>query len=323
MPLASDDRPTTITHRFVVEAECDGWRLDRFLQKRIPRLSRARVQRVIRGECWLDERACRPSSPVLPGQVVRFIRPAPIEPEVPRTLPVLYTDASFYVVDKPAGIAMHPTAKFHYATVTAVLRELFPTEKLEICHRLDLETSGALVVARTKEATIAIKKSFARRHVDKTYVAVSHWPEGLDETGVIDLPLGLEEKGLTRVKMVVTPVDRGGLPSRTRYEVLERRGSYALVQCHPETGRQHQIRAHLDAIGAPIVADKLYPDAQIFVDYQDHGWEAVEDRVPLRRHALHAHRIVFPHPLTNEPVEICSPLPCELRALFDGVTADA
>ena len=316
--MAAEERPTTITHRFVVEAECDGWRLDRFLQKRIPRLSRARVQRVIRGECWLDERACRPSSSVLPGQVVRFIRPAPIEPEVPRTLPVLYTDESFYVLDKPAGIAMHPTAKFHYATVTAVLRELFPTEKLEICHRLDLETSGALVVARTKEATIAIKKAFARRHIEKTYLAVAHWPEGdrLAESGVIDLPLGLEEKGLTRVKMVVTPIDKGGLPSRTRYEVLERRGSYALVQCHPETGRQHQIRAHLDAIGAPIVADKLYPDAQIFVDYQDSGWEAVEERVPLRRHALHAQRIVFPHPTTGVPVEVRSPLPDELRALF-------
>ena len=314
--VAAEDRPTTITHRFVVEAECDGWRLDRFLQKRIPRLSRARLQRVIRGECWLDERACRPSSPVLPGQVVRFIRPAPVEPEVPRTLPVLYTDDAFYVVDKPAGIAMHPTAKFHYATVTAVLRELFPTEKLEICHRLDLETSGALVVARTKEATIAIKKSFARRQIDKTYLAVAHWPDGLAETGVIDLPLGLEAKGLTRVKMVVTPADQGGLPSRTRYEVLERSGSYALVQCHPETGRQHQIRAHLDAIGAPIVADKLYPDAQIFVDYQDAGWEAVEDRLPLRRHALHAHRIVFPHPTTGVPVEVASPLPEPLRALF-------
>ena len=125
-------------HRFVVEAECDGWRLDRFLQKRIPRLSRVRVQRVIRGECWVDERACRPSTPVLPGQIVRFIRPAPIEPDVPRELPILHTDPSFYVLDKPAGIAMHPTAKFHYATVTAVMRERFSGERLEICHRLDL-----------------------------------------------------------------------------------------------------------------------------------------------------------------------------------------
>jgi 23S rRNA pseudouridine1911/1915/1917 synthase len=310
------ERPTTIEHRFVVEAECDGWRLDRFLMKRIPRLSRERVQRVIRGECWLDERACKPSSPVLPGQVVRFIRPAPIEPEVPRELPVLEEDPAFYVLDKPAGIAMHPTAKFHYATVTAVLRERFPGEKLEICHRLDLETSGALVVGRTHEATVHLKRAFARRKIDKRYLAIVTGP--IDDEGVVDLPLGLEEGGITRVKMVVTPVDKGGLPSRTRFRVLRRAGSRALVECAPETGRQHQIRAHLDALGAPIVGDKLYPDARLFADYQDHGWDAVADRLPIRRHALHAARICFPHPDGSGTVEVDSPLPRELEALMEG-----
>jgi 23S rRNA pseudouridine1911/1915/1917 synthase len=310
-------RPATIEHRFVVEAECDGWRLDRFLQKRIPRLSRERVQRVIRGECWLDERACKPSSPVLPGQVVRFIRPAPTEPDAPRTLPVVHADASFYVLDKPAGIAMHPTAKFHYSTVTAVLRELFPGERLEICHRLDLETSGALIVARTHEVTVALKRAFARRQVDKRYLAIVEPHDTLADEGLVDLPLGLEEGGITRVKMVVTPTERGGLPSRTRYRVLERRGRRALVECSPETGRQHQIRAHLDALSAPIVGDKLYPDARVFADYQDHGWEAIEGRVPLRRHALHAAHIRFAHPVTGEAVEVESPLPAELRALLD------
>ena len=312
----SEERPTTIEHRFVVEAECDGWRLDRFLQKRIPRLSRVRIQRVIRGECWLDERPCRPSTPVLPGQVLRFIRPAPVEPEVPRELPILHTDPSFYVLDKPAGIAMHPTAKFHYATVTAVLRERFPGEKLEICHRLDLETSGALVVARTKEATVSIKRAFARREIGKRYLAIVDVKEGqaLADEGQIDLPLGLEQGGITRVKMTVTPVADGGLPSRTSYRVLERRGARALVECTPLTGRQHQIRAHLAAIGAPIAGDKLYPDAQLFADYQDHGWDYVEDRLPLRRHALHAAWIRFPHPVSGEPVEVVSPLPADLAA---------
>ncbi len=306
------EAPSTITHRFIVEAECDGWRLDRFLQKRIPRLSRVRLQRVIRGECWLDERACRPSSPVLPGQVVRIVRPAPVEPDVPRALPVLHADPAFYVLDKPAGIAMHPTAKFHYATVTAVMREVFPTEHLEICHRLDLETSGAVVVARTREATITIKNAFAARKMDKRYLAICHWPADLAEAGVVDLPLGIEEGGITRVRMMVKPLEQGGLPSVTRYRVLERRGDLALVECSPETGRQHQIRVHMCAIGAPLVADKLYPDPQIFADYQDHGWEAVEDRLPLRRHALHAAFIRFPHPVTGEPVEVSSPLPADL-----------
>jgi 23S rRNA pseudouridine1911/1915/1917 synthase len=309
----------TIEHRFVVENECDGWRLDRFLQKRIPRLSRERIQRVIRGECWLDERSCKPSTPVLPGQVVRFVRPAPPEPEVPRELPVLHADPSFYVLDKPAGIAMHPTAKFHYATVTAVLRERFPGERLEICHRLDLETSGALVVGRTHQATVALKRAFARRNIGKRYLAVAQLRTGttLTDEGTIDLPLALEQGGLTRVKMAVTALARGGLPSRTRYRVLERRGPRLLVECRPETGRQHQIRAHLDAIGAPIVGDKLYPDAGLFVAYQDHGWEAVAARLPIRRHALHAAAISFPHPLDGAPIEVESPLPSELRALLE------
>ena len=309
--------PATIEHRFVVEAECDGWRLDRFLLKRIPRLSRVRVQRVIRGECWVDDRDCKPATTLLPGQVVRFVRPAPVEPDAPRTLPVLAEDPAFYVLDKPAGIAMHPTAKFHYSTVTAVLRERFPGERLEICHRLDLETSGALVVARTHAATVALKRAFARRKVEKRYLAVTYDGAALADEGVVDLPLGLEVGGLTRVKMVATPVERGGLPSRTRYRVLERRAGRALVECFPETGRQHQIRAHLDAIGAPIVGDKLYPDARIFADYQDHGWDAVAHRLPLRRHALHAAGIRFPHPVTGVPVEVESPLPAELKECLE------
>ena len=318
--VATYEPPTTITHHFVVEAECDGWRLDRFLAKRIPRLSRVRLQRVIRGECWLDERPCRPSSPVLPGQTVRIVRPAPIEPDVPRSLPVLFKDDSFYVLDKPAGIAMHPTAKFHYATVTAVMRERFPDEHLEICHRLDLETSGCLVVARTREATIALKNSFARREVDKRYLAICKWPAELAEEGVVELPLNIEIGGITRVRMAVTALEEGGLPSVTRYRVLERRGELALVECAPETGRQHQIRVHMTAVGAPLVGDKLYPDPQIFADYQEYGWEAVEDRVPLRRHALHAAFIRIPHPTTGEPVEVRSPLPADLQGYLDRST---
>ncbi len=133
-------RPETIEHQFVVENECGGWRLDRFLHKKIPRLSRTRVQRVIRGECWIDGRTCRPSSTVTAGQRVTFRRPAPAEPDAPRELPVLHSDAAFYALDKPAGIAMHPTAKYHWSTITSVLREKFVGEALQITHRLDLET---------------------------------------------------------------------------------------------------------------------------------------------------------------------------------------
>jgi 23S rRNA pseudouridine1911/1915/1917 synthase len=301
----------SIEHQFVVEGECGGWRLDRFLRKKIPRLSRTRVQRVIRGECWIDGRPCKPSSTVAAGQRVTFRRPAPVEPDAPRELPLLHEDALFYAFDKPAGIAMHPTAKYHFSTVTSVLREKFPGEALQITHRLDLETSGVLLVARTRDAAVALKRAFARRKVHKRYDAIVHG--ALDGEGVVDEPLGLAG-GLVRVKMAVRA---DGLPSRTRWRAERRRGGYTLVHCWPETGRQHQIRAHLDAIGHPIVGDKLYPDERVFADYQDHGWEAVEARLPLKRHALHAAELRFPHPATGVEVAVTSELPAELRALVE------
>jgi 23S rRNA pseudouridine1911/1915/1917 synthase len=307
-------RPDTIEHQFVVEGECEGWRLDRFLRKKIPRLSRTRVQRVIRGECWIDGRPCKPSTTVSPGQRVTFRRPAPVEPDAPRELPLLYADELFYAFDKPAGIAMHPTAKYHFSTVTSVLREKFPGEELQITHRLDLETSGVLLVARTRAAAVALKRAFARRRVHKRYEAIVHG--ALTGEGLIDEPLKLAG-GLVRVKMGVRPESEGGLPSRTRYRARAGDGRYTLVDCWPETGRQHQIRAHLDAIGHAIVGDKLYPDERIFADYQDHGWEAVADRLPLRRHALHAAELRFPHPGTGAEVVVTSPLPAELAALLE------
>src|SRR3954470_17376362 len=227
--------PASIEHSFVVENECHGWRLDRFLCKKIPRLSRERVQRVIRGECWVDGRPAKPSLLVAPGQTVTFRRPAPVEPDAPRILPILKEDAAFYAFDKPAGIAMHPTAKFHHSTVTSVLREKFPGEALQITHRLDLETSGVLLVARGYEAAVALKRAFARRKVHKRYLAVVHG--ALEGEGVVDAPLALAG-GLVRVKMAVRA---DGLPSRTRWRVRARSGDYTLVDCWPETGRQHQI----------------------------------------------------------------------------------
>jgi 23S rRNA pseudouridine1911/1915/1917 synthase len=300
----------TIEHSFVVENECHGWRLDRFLKKKIPRLSRTRLQRVIRGECWVDGRVAKPSHTVVPGQVVTFRRPAPVEPDAPRELPILYTDDAFYALDKPAGIAMHPTAKYHHSTITSVLREKFPGETLQITHRLDLETSGVLLIARTRDAAVALKRAFARRKVHKRYLAIVHGD--LEGEGMIDRPLGIAG-GLVRVKMAVR---EDGLPSRTLFRALGRYRGHTLVECFPETGRQHQIRAHLDAIGFPVVGDKLYPDETVFAEYQDHGWDAVADRLPLQRQALHAAGVRFPHPVTGVEVAVESGLPADLRAFL-------
>jgi 23S rRNA pseudouridine1911/1915/1917 synthase len=307
------DRPSEIEHTFIVEGECHGWRLDRFLKKKIPRLSRTRVQRVIRGDCNVDGQPAKPSKLLAFGQRVTFRRPAPLEPDAPRALPVLVEDPAFYALDKPAGIAMHPTAKFHYSTVTSVLRERFPDEALQITHRLDLETSGVLLIARSYDAAVALKRAFARRLVRKRYLAIVHGE--LDGEGAIDRPLGLAG-GLVRVKMAVRD---DGLPSRTRWSARARYRGFTLVECWPETGRQHQIRAHLDALGFPVAGDKLYPDERVFADFQDHGWDAVASRVALPRQALHAAGLAFPHPDTGTTVEVESPLPPDLRAFLDAL----
>ena len=127
----------------VVPAECGGWRLDHFLKRRIGRMSRTRIQSII-GEqiSFPDGRPARPSSPVRAGETILLRRPAPVEPEVPRHFEVLFEDASVLVIDKPAGLPMHTTAKFWRNTLVALLRELYPDEQMEIAHRIDRETSG-------------------------------------------------------------------------------------------------------------------------------------------------------------------------------------
>ena len=307
-----------ITHTFVVECECAGWRLDRFLQKKIKRLSRSRIQRVINGDCEVNGRAARPGMRVFAGQVVLFRRPAPPEPEVPREIAVAYADPSFYVLEKPAGLPIHPTARYHYSTLTAVLRERFPNERLQVAHRLDRETSGLLLVARDGAAASTLKKAFARRQIKKRYLAIVHGVVSADEL-LLEQPIG-PAQGQVRVRMAVRPVSEGGLPARTEVKVLRRGADYTLVECRPHTGRQHQIRVHLDAIGHPIVGDKLYPDEELFLSWAEGGDEAIAGRLALSRHALHAAGLVFAHPLTGQEVEVHSPLPSDLLAFLSRQT---
>lgn len=319
----TDAPPALITHIFRVENECDGWRLDRFLQKRIKRLSRARIQRVIHGDCQVEGRPAKPSMTVYTGQEVRFTRPAPPEPEVPRQVGILYQDEDLYALDKPAGLPIHPSARYHHSTLTAVLRELFPAEKLQVGHRLDRETSGVLLVARTAQAGSAIKTAFAKRRMEKSYLALCRgWVAEDDQ--VIDAPIG-PDGGLVRVRMAVRSITEGGLPARTQVRVLKRlpgdgkSGPVTLVECRPHTGRQHQIRVHLWHIGHPIMADKLYPDEALFIRWADDGDDAVRDELPLLRHALHAAALRFPHPRSGEMITVESPLPADLQGYLSGL----
>ncbi|HWO19330.1 MAG TPA: RluA family pseudouridine synthase [Kofleriaceae bacterium] len=321
--LLPDGTPRLIERHLSVPPELAGLRLDHFVKTQIPRLSRTKIQDVIATQLWRVPPAgprLKPATIVGAGDRFMIRRPARAEPPCPRTFTLLHADARLLVVDKPALLPVHASAKFYFNTLTRVLAERFPDEpELQIAHRLDRETSGCLVVARDRGAAVVVKQAFATKQaVRKEYLAVVHGHPPWEGEIAIDVPLRLAQPGdptrLPHVRMLPGP---GGLPALTRASVLERAGEYALVRCLLVTGRQHQIRAHLAAVGYPIVGDKLYAHGDdAFIRYCDVGWVPdLAARFVLPRHALHAARVTFPHP-DGGTVTAEAPLPRELAALL-------
>jgi len=320
--LSPDGSPKIVERHLHVPPELAGLRLDHFVKTQITRLSRTKIQQVIATQLRrVDGHATlKPATTVAAGDHFVIRRPARQEPPCPRTFTVVLEDARLYVIDKPSGLPVHASAKFYFNTLTRVLGERFPDEpELQICHRLDRETSGCLVVARDREAAITLKGAFAiKRAVTKEYLAVVHGQPPWDTEATIDVPLRISQPGdptrLPHVRMLPGP---GGMQAITRVRVEQRHGEYALVRCTLVTGRQHQIRAHLAHAGFPIVGDKLYAHGDdAFIRFCDEGLVAdLAALFVLPRHALHAARVTFPHPdgrrLTAE-----APLPRELAALL-------
>lgn len=293
-----------------VDETLDGYRLDRFIHARIPRLSRTAIQRFIAGG-----QVRRPSGPLLrastrvhAGEVVTLMRPAPKEPPVPLRYDVLHQDDALMVVDKPAGLPVHPSASYHRHTLTAVMRtRLGADHGWQMAHRLDRETSGVMVFGRKGASSGVLKRAFAAREVEKRYLAIVHGTvcDSID----IDAPLASDPASEVRVKMGVVPLVAGGAVAQTRVVPLRtatfRGEPVTLVSLRPRTGRQHQLRIHLAHIGHGIVGDKLYGlDERWFI-------EVVEDRLPmadldahlgLPRQALHAASLAIDHPATGERV---------------------
>lgn len=300
---------------YVVEPNYAGWRLDRYLCEKIRRLSRARVQRIIKNSV-VGDRPLKPSSLVTPGLKFRIRRRLIDEPETPSEIPEIFQDPWLLVLDKPAGLPIHPTARYHAGTLTALIREKYgPDFQADPAHRLDRETSGVIVCGRTTHSCRVLMRTFVSGEVHKEYLAVceGHPPDEF----AVDAPIA-EGTALIRIAVRIDPV--AGKPARTRFRVEQRfrigEDPFAVVRAFPETGRQHQIRIHLREAGFPIVGDKMYgPDAGYFDRFSKHCLEPEAwDRLRLPRHALHAAKIRFPHPGTREPLTFESPLPEDLRA---------
>jgi len=307
---------------FTVEPNYAGWRLDRYLQEKIRRLSRGRVQHLILHRLEAEGgRTLKPATRVTPGLRFALLKEAEPEPEAPLEFGVVHDDGSLLVVDKPAGLTVHPTARYVAHTFTALAKLRFPGRKVDPAHRLDRETSGLLACGAAPEVTRILKRDFAKGRVQKTYLALALGAPR-EARFTVDAPLALTGASVVRVRMHVDPA---GLPSATDVEVLGRRAAadgapVALLACRPRTGRQHQIRAHLLHAGLPMVGDKIYgPDETIFDRFTRH--ELTEDdraRLRLSRHALHAWRLELPHPLTRETVQLEAALPPDLRSFWEA-----
>ena len=322
------DAGGTTTHRVTVAAADAGMRLDRVLAAALPQLSRSRLQRLIReGRVATDGGTITdPADSVKPGQSFTISVP-PLVAAKPRgeaiPLDVVYEDAALIVIDKPAGLVVHPApgnpdrtlVNARIAHCGASLSGIGGVRRPGIVHRLDKETSGLMVVAKTDAAHHALATQFKEHTIERAYIALCHgWVKA--EPGVIEGAIGRHPQ--QRKKMAVVP--RGGKPARTHYSVLRRFSRDAtLTECRLETGRTHQIRVHMASIGHPLVGDPVYGRRQRRGRSAASPARAILDAFP--RQALHARLIGFRHPESAEPLQFESELPGDLNRLLELLNA--
>jgi 23S rRNA pseudouridine1911/1915/1917 synthase len=313
------DYPTA--HQKLIAASTDaGRRLDLFVAQGIPELSRTRIQELVReGHVRVDGRIAKVSHRVAAGESIEIeVLPRPAPEALPEDLPLdlLYMDDDFVIVNKPAGMVVHAGAGHSSGTlVNALLHRLgnLPAAggalRPGIVHRLDRETSGAMVVARNDQAHEHLSEQFRSRNVRKIYLALVHGKMPRD-SGTITLPISRDPRRRTRM----TARAAKGRHARTDWRVVARLDRCTLVEAALHTGRTHQIRAHFAAIGHPVVGDTLYGAPR--------GLRAGTRNLPLlERNFLHAASIGFSHPSSGAWVEVRAPLPRDLRVYFDQVGA--
>jgi 23S rRNA pseudouridine1911/1915/1917 synthase len=311
-----------------VPGELAGMRLDRFVQSQLRGTSRTRARAIVkRGAYSVQGRARRPSERVRADERIALWRLPFEDTEGQAPLPVLYEDAHLLVIDKPPLVTVHPTARYHQNTVIKRLQAERPGEFLALIHRLDRETSGILLLARSLEAERAFKRkleerslsqqSDEQRGVEKIYLALTR---GVPPNGLCDAPMETDIDNPLRVKMRIASPG-SGLDARTSLTVREARGGYALVECALHTGRQHQIRLHLSHLGCPVVGDKLYgPDERLLARAADDELsEADLALLELPHHALHAHVYRMVHAVTGEPLEVIAPMPQDLAEFWANI----
>jgi len=299
-----------------------GSRLDRWLSERITDQSRARLQGLIEsGHVLVDGQAARASKRLHAGMLVRVTIPPPVEAAPPAEdipITIVYQDAHLLVVDKPAGLVVHPGAGRQTGTlVNALLHHVRDLSGVGgvlrpgIVHRLDKGTSGLLVIAKDDGAHRALARQFAERCVEKEYLAIVLGVP-TPRRGTVEAPIGRHP--VQRKRMSVRA--QGGRAARSAYEVVEAFDGAALVRVRIHTGRTHQIRVHLASKGHPVVGDKTYGGGRAAPARRSASRDALSR---LGRPALHAAQLAFQHPASGSKVSFESPLPADLEKLLQAL----
>ncbi|HVB72702.1 MAG TPA: RluA family pseudouridine synthase [Ktedonobacteraceae bacterium] len=310
----SQSSPSREKRLFTIAFEDSGQRLDRYLTSILGDLSRTTVQQLITdGSALVNGKQSKPGYMLREGDEIRLSSFTPVidtnqAQATVMPLDIVYEDADLLVINKPAGLVVHPAPGHHDDTLVNALLAYLPTlqastgegQRPGIVHRLDKDTSGLIIVAKNARAQAALVEQMTQHAIVKRYLALVEGNVSLDQ-GSIDAPIGRDPRH--RQQMAITAL--GSREARTNFRVLERYARHTLLLLQLETGRTHQIRLHLKAIGHPIVGDPVYGSGSIF------------KRAPLKRQFLHAHQLRFTHPTTGESIELEAPLPADLQAVLN------
>lgn len=329
------------TFELVVEKELSGLRIDSFLIRHFRNYTSWRIQRIVRaGAATIDDAPAAETDRVRVGQRVRMRLLEPPDKLLaadPLPMQVLYADPWIAVVNKPAGIIVHPTGEHHTGTLANVLQhwlnERAPFRGLlrpGLVHRLDRQTSGVMVVALHHLSHRRLGAAFESGRVRKTYVALIAGRVARD-AGTIDLPIGRARTG-QHVLMSARGDALDPRPACTRYRVLERFADDTLVEARPATGRNHQIRVHFAQLGHPLVGDEFYEAfgkikplrmAGEVEDSDEAGGIGIATGLPIRRHALHAARLAFAHPISQMWLEFAASPPEDFASTVEELKRQA
>ena len=318
-PKIDDDEP--VFRDFVVPESAAGQRIDLFLTSACDGHSRSQIRRAVQNDqAEVDGRLIRPSFRIKAGQSIRFQLPKEFSDEVvPENIPLdlLYEDDGFVVVNKAPGMVVHPARGNWKGTLTSALAHRFqslsdvggPTRP-GIVHRLDRDTSGVIVVAKTNAIHVALAKQWADREVEKEYFAITVGRIDRDRD-VIDAPIGRHP--YQRDKMAIRENHPTTKTASTFYEVIDRIGRFTLVRVKPKTGRTHQIRVHLSHVGCPVLCDRLYAGHAVATKSWLAGLGSIDGSPEiLTRQALHASRLTLRHPQSGETMTFEAPIPDDI-----------